>query len=574
MLKYLKSYKIQILLYIMAAGIFTMLLVAAGMLYFTNYFINETVHEMAWQNSEKLMVNLDNTVLTYQNILFELANDQAVQNLAVSKDGPGDVYSKMYLMSSGFENDVQFSILAADGTMRVSVGRHGNIRQEKTSLEWGILRKVVQTRDDVIMSEDKNSYSGASGVIFTLAHPIIKNEQLLGFVLADVYRSALIRLVHGVPDFNLKNILVTDHYNYVVYNNIYGGDEGFHRKDYVEQCLGESGNFSLQNEQNERVFYNRSPVTGFCIVELVAPDTTYFSMLKNALVLALLLAIILLALFVPSMTRSLWQPIGTLSEAMKSVRHNDFTVRVQLERSDEIGELAHTFNRMVQHIQDLIHNIEEKNKTLRIAQVKYLYAQIKPHFIYNTLDLIKWSAKLNDMDSVVDLTVNLGKLLRKTISGVGEYSRVQDELELIQAYLNIQQRHLEHRLDVELKVETGIMSYYLPKLILQPIVENALNHGLDNKKKDGRLIITGQLDDQYLRFVVEDNGCGMEPEKLKELLQTKEISINDSHVGINNVNLRAKLNGDNNCGVFVESRLGSGTQVTVVVQALKEAPEV
>ena len=118
------------------------------------------------------------------------------------------------------------------------------------------------------------------------------------------------------------------------------------------------------------------------------------------------------------------------------------------------------------------------------------------------------------------------------------------------------------------------MNYYLPKLILQPIVENALNHGLDNKKKDGRLTITGQLDDQYLRFVVEDNGCGMEPEKLKELLQIKEISINDSHVGINNVNLRAKLNGDNNCGVFVESRLGSGTQVTVVVQALKEAPEV
>ena len=268
------------------------------------------------------------------------------------------------------------------------------------------------------------------------------------------------------------------------------------------------------------------------------------------------------------LSRRLWQPLHTLATAMRRVRHeDDFSVQVDIRRGDEIGELALTFNGLIEHVRTLLAENRARERTLRIAQVKSLTEMMRPHFIYNTLNLIKWSAKLGDSEGAADTAVQLGKLLRASVS-MKEFVTVADELMFLRTYLKIQQRRFEGRLNVTVRVDSEIYKCYVPKLILQPLVENAIRHGLEGLERGGSITIVGGRTGGYLVFRVADNGQGISPDRCREIMRHRD----DNHFGLYNVHMRAALNGDAHCGIELHSEEGEGTEVVLTLKAWEEAP--
>ena len=192
---------------------------------------------------------------------------------------------------------------------------------------------------------------------------------------------------------------------------------------------------------------------------------------------------------------------------------------------------------------------------------------IRPHFIYNTLNLIKWSAKLGDAEGAADIAVQLGKILRASVS-MKEFVTVAEELSFLRTYLKIQQRRFEGRLKVTLDVDSRIMGCYVPKLILQPLVENAIQHGLESVESGGSILIVGRRDGDYILLRVKDDGQGMSEARQQEVLARQD----DNHFGLYNVHMRAMLNGDADCGIDLSSAEGKGTEVRLTLKYMEEAP--
>jgi len=289
---------------------------------------------------------------------------------------------------------------------------------------------------------------------------------------------------------------------------------------------------------------------------------------RNAALLAAAVALALCILAAVLAWRDLSKPIHKMTKTFKRMESGDLSARVEMDqRKDEFGTLGSRFDQMADQIEALIINVEEKQRRLRISEASALQAQINPHFLYNTLDLIKWNAKLGNTAEVTKITVLLGKLLRSMANFEEDTVTVEEECNLIDRYLDIQAIHYGERLVIERNIPEAVMGLRIPKLILQPVVENSIVHGFDNRLGICRLRISATYEAPYLAFLIEDNGPGIEPELLRTLLTRKSSS---GSIGLQNVHKRSHLHGDESCGLQISSTLGEGTSVRLVLRALDE----
>lgn len=219
---------------------------------------------------------------------------------------------------------------------------------------------------------------------------------------------------------------------------------------------------------------------------------------------------------------------------------------------------------MVKEINNLINlvQIEEKNK--RIAEMNVLQAQIKPHFMYNTLDTIRWMAEDHNEEDIVEIIEAFTNLLRISLSKGKEIISVKEELSHVQSYLVIQKIRYEDKLNYEIQFDEEILNYKLIKLILQPLVENAIYHGIKEKRGNGKILITGKIENNLLCFTVVDNGKGMDKktlDKINRMLKNNNGKKNEIGYGIFNVNERIKIIYGDEYGLTYKSIYGEGTIV-------------
>ncbi|MBP1962802.1 histidine kinase [Paenibacillus aceris] len=325
-----------------------------------------------------------------------------------------------------------------------------------------------------------------------------------------------------------------------------------------------SGSFITGDGNKKRIYTIQETHFGWKIVgvayanELIANqyqiNISYFLWTILALVIALYLSFFI--------SRHLSRPIKQLQSNMKQVEKGDFSIRSDFRSENEIGQLGQTFNIMVGRIKDLMNQIIQNEESKRKSEMKLLQAQINPHFLYNTLDSIIWMAERKKHDEVVQMTSSLAKLFRAIINKNNETVPVRVEIEHITNYLLIQSMRYKDKLDFRIDVDPGILEFHIPKIILQPIVENAIYHGIKNSLEPGVVKITGKEDGDNIVFVVADNGVGMEPEKLDQILKLKDGIIKG--IGVSNVNERIKLFG-NEFGLTFKSEKWEGTEVRIVL---------
>jgi len=276
---------------------------------------------------------------------------------------------------------------------------------------------------------------------------------------------------------------------------------------------------------------------------------------------------------------SITKPIKDLCLSTRLVGDGDFTTRVPDSDSNEIATLTTSFNNMIEKIASLVEEVKLEQINLRKTELKLMQAQINPHFLYNTLDTIVWLAEDNQSKDVVKMVNALSKFFRIVLSKGYDYINIKDEEMLIRSYLEIQQYRYQDILEYEINISEDLEYYKILKLTLQPLVENALYHGIKNKRGKGKITIEGTYKEGKIVFIVRDNGIGMNQARLEQIQRVlngeKDVSINSTAgFGIVNVNERIKLNFGSEYGLSVKSEYGVGSEFTLCIPAIDDSASV
>jgi two-component system, sensor histidine kinase YesM len=318
--------------------------------------------------------------------------------------------------------------------------------------------------------------------------------------------------------------------------------------------------------QHFQFIYSTSAYTKWKVVGVFSLNETLKEVANIRLYTFLILVIIsIIAVGVSVVvSSSIANPIGKLRRLMKKAESGDLSVEFEVKYEDEIGQLGRSFNTMIAEIKKLIDVVYNEQKSKREAELRTLQSQIKPHFLYNTLDTIHWMAKKYGAKDVIQVISALTNLFRIGLSKGNEVIRLSEEIEHVKSYLVIQKVRYEEMLEYDIEVDEDINNLYVQKLILQPIVENAIYHGIKEKKEPGRIKITAQVKEDMLIFTIEDNGVGIPDDKLEKInFSLSNESGERFGYGTFNVNERIQLSYGKGYGIVINSIVGMMTEVMI-----------
>jgi len=262
---------------------------------------------------------------------------------------------------------------------------------------------------------------------------------------------------------------------------------------------------------------------------------------------------------------------NTIVKRIKSLRNQMRQIKTErpkpltlLPGKDEVGELIETYNYMVERINTLLDDTIEAAVDLKNKEIKALRAQIDPHFLYNTLDMIKWLIKAGSNDKASAAIMALSRFYRLTLNRGNLTASVSAELEHVSLYITLMNMRFDEKIEYLIDMPEDMLEYEIPMIIFQPIVENAIQHGIFEKpSKSGKIIITGWSDDETLYFLISDDGIGMTAEQISGLMHTETGEEEDVGIGAYNTHKRLQLMcGRDDCGLYYSSEYGKGTDVT------------
>lgn len=564
--KWKMSYRLRLLSYMFLVGFLPVLVLSAGVLLIVYQNIDRTEAQEAYQNIHSVAEQVSSSVDGYVKLVDTLSESVVIEHvLEQSSDNVREAYAQMFLLMRGNHEQATLYVLSGNGQVALSTSDIPHSYKLPQNSGWGVFAKAARSKDAVLISAPKQD-PDFRNVVLTVCRAVRKDQQIIGYVIIDIERRAIWDILNN---YSSQDIILTDQYHYVFYDTLGSSKEG------VVSGITGSGSFSSTSgivrdpdNPDKKLYYFHEPKYHIGVMQKEITDRSGFYALRRTIAIFDLVVLAIIILLSYKLTRDLWKPMGDLVTGMECVRQNNLDVRIPIRRRDEIGALAATFNKMVYHIRRLLREAKQKEETLRIAQIKGLQEQVKPHFIYNTLDLIKWSAKAGDTKTVALLAVSLGRLLRK-ILGKSAFITVREEFEILQSYMTIQEKRFGDRIQVEFLLEPDLADKYLPKLILEPVLENAVKHGLGSVTEKGRICVSSRLKGKYMEFEIADNGAGMDLAKAQQYLEGHD----DQHVGLYNVHLRAKLNGDATCGVTIKPQAEGGTRVIIRLLVLEEVPQ-
>jgi two-component system sensor histidine kinase YesM len=290
-------------------------------------------------------------------------------------------------------------------------------------------------------------------------------------------------------------------------------------------------------------------------------------------VLLLLIALLRTGRETRRLTESIHTAIYSLEETVRRIAEGNFGDRVHGMNVTELKELGEQINQMADRLEMLIDQVRQKQDNLSKAELRTLQAQISPHFLYNTLDTIVWQAESGKGDEVVRLTRSLSDFFRISLSAGADWIPVTQELKHVSAYLSIQKTRYRDILDYEVEMPDGLEEIYMLKLLLQPLVENALYHGIKNKRGGGKITIRVSRQNRIMTFTVADTGKGMTPEQLRQVEEmlreetpTTQAALESGHTGfgLRNVDTRIRLYYRKQTGLNFQSG-PEGTEVSFTI---------
>lgn len=341
--------------------------------------------------------------------------------------------------------------------------------------------------------------------------------------------------------------------------------------------LAQSSDLTMTLEDGSAAQYHYTTVGGegiFILETPLHPLTMRTVMRHLPLFLVVGALLVLLTVFMRRLARSVTQPLARLQTACEGIRRGDYSPVTDTPGRDELATFTETFNTMAREIDDLIHEGYEKDLAATRLELQMLRLQINPHFLYNTLESIHSVAYLEGNREVGEMAVLLARILRYGVSAPGGPVTLRDEANNLADYIRLQELRYRGTVSFLVSIDPGVLTCACPRMILQPVVENALYHGVSSLERGGMVQVLGYREEERLVLRVSDNGQGMEPERaalLNDYINGRNKAFRS--IGLKNVNRRIRLSYGEEFGVQIQSVLGRGTMITVTLPAREPEQE-
>ena len=320
---------------------------------------------------------------------------------------------------------------------------------------------------------------------------------------------------------------------------------------------------------NARIYtISRSEKTGWTVVGCTNVAELLKDSKKARSIYVLVAAILVVVALVLSnfIARNITRPLQQLRDSMARVQEGDFgAAEVEVTSRNEVGSLTRAFIVLTRLFQELMKQNIYEQKQIRKSERKALQSQINPPFLYNTLDSIIWMAEGKKNEEVVVMTASLARLLRQSISNEEEQVPIGQEVEYARSYLTIQKMRYKDKLEFQIQVDAQIMGVPIIKLVLQPLIENAIYHGLKYKEGKGLLIVRGYREGENAVLQIKDNGAGMDEQTLSHIFEKHKVNYRSNGVGVYNVQKRLQLYYGMDYGITYSSKQGEGTTASIVI---------
>ncbi len=471
------------------------------------------------------------------------------------------VYRELYSVTSKYGKYADYAIYDAQGYLKTSIVKSRYIK-EKLPLDWGVLYEVG--RDSVShVTRNARIYDDGKRVEYLRAAAAVRDgqEQIIGYTVAAVLKDHFSDMLTGIGKEKQGILYIIDDFQETVYCSEKSYDEGELRtvRKALEQestgtYTGADFTFYKTYVQDCHLYiYYRQPTATLNLIRHSIIVIAVFSS-----VITLLLCLILSKYF----SSYFYRPIQKMQGALEEIREGNFDVKIDVESKDEFGQLSNSFNVMSEHLTDNMQKLILRERDLNEANIKMMQAQLNPHFLYNTLDTMKWLGKANDVPEVATLSSGMAQILRMSISA-GPHISMAEEIALLEAYVDIQKIRFEDKFEFIVDLPKELEDCQVPKLILQPLVENSIIHGFEGREK-GIIIVQIAQADENLLITVQDDGVGMSDEMLCKLNENiKPADDIHGNIGFYNVNAIIKLNYGEEYGMHVALRQEGGTMIDV-----------
>jgi len=512
-----------------------------------------TIQTFLYQSTEVV----DNQIQIYDNLSNYISFNETISRI-VSYD-----YKSNYEMYNQFVN-IMDPMLASlkyfhNDVNKVTIYTDKDIKHDETIAPISEISGKWWFNDACNKSDLEWYADNDSKILFSARKmPMLDKSNMLGILYIGVdYNKVFDTYTQNIDDN--YGVFVTDENGNVIYEYSKFQDEFQDMQlDYGQLTnTGNNSKYLIINEKSDSTNWTAwmyKPKS--LVIQSVQPMMTM-------MLVTFILSISAAAMAILSLSKLVTKRIGKLKDNMKEVEKGNFVIWVKKGQNDEIGELIDGFGNMIVRIQNLISEVYEAKINQKEYEMRALRAQINPHFLYNSLSLINWKALELGENDISQITLALSNYYRTSLNKGGNTLSLEMELSNVKSYLQIQSMMHDNNFDIEINVEEQILQCETLNLLLQPLVENAINHGIDLKLEGrGKITITGKLQDGLICLKIEDNGVGMDQETLKNYLNQ-----NSSGYGAKNVNQRIILYYGEAYEMKVESGVNQGTQITIVFPA-------
>lgn len=561
-LSFRSSFRRKLTAAFLAVGVVPLLICVVLMLNVFQLFLARSTEDTAATQLAAIAQDMGGLFASCEDVMRQLErHDRVLRALDGSDQDAQAVYSALYAAASSLLRDADFSLYDAQGRLCYTTAT----ASLKTDLPtaWGLLAAAEAAPG--VVYRDVSSFSGTSPACMRAARAVRSGGDLSGYVVVSLNSSHFRRLLEGKYGAG-SDILILDPFWDEVYATPTLQDETLpatlRQRLLAGQALAADG-------ENQLYHVVREDVSGFYVILRQPKPVADWVMRLLYLIttLSILLCLGLCLAVSMAFSRQLFRPIRSLNSAMAAVEGGDLDVRVEVAGTDEMGQLAGRFNRMAERLKTNLTDSIRQQQELGNAQIRMMQAQLNPHFLYNTLDTLKWMGKIHRIPEVATISADLADILRRSISA-DEFVRLEDELQLLERYVEIQQIRFAGKFEFRAEADGDLLDVLVPKLMLQPLVENAIIHGFEDGVP-GEITVTAARAGDELLLTVQDNGCGMSPESLRRFQE--QAVPTDRHLGLYNVDAILRLNYGQERGLkFLPPPGGRGTCVRMTIPITRQ----
>ena len=550
---------------------------------FTNTSIFENSSEYTHTIIQQMNQNIDSYIDYMENIAYLISSNDDVQEYLfadeVDNEGRYRILNQLQTILDSRSDIRNVGVISKNGRMLINDGSKSiNQDLDLNTQDWYANALKSPNGPILTSSHVQHIISGERPWVITLSRGIRDRSgsgEKEGVFFIDLNYSAISGLCDQSTVGTKGYAFILDAKGNIVYHPQQQQLYNELQTENISLIMDTDEDTVLTGTGNNGKLYSisRSDKTGWTVVDCtnVRELLSKSRQAQSIYVLTAVVLVIVALLFSRFMARSITLPIQKLRDSMKKVQEGDFSVSdVVVDSRNEIGSLTKSFDVMTHRIQELMEQNVHEQEQKRKSELKALQSQINPHFLYNTLDSIIWMAEGKKNEEVVLMTASLARLLRQSISNEDEVVPIANEVEYARGYLTIQKMRYKDKLEFQIDVDSSILYIPLIKLVLQPIIENSIYHGLKYKESKGLLIVKGFMKDGNAVLQVIDDGVGMDEETLAHIYDKHKVNYHSNGVGVYNVQKRLKLYYGENYGITYTSEKGKGTTATITIPGRQE----